>query len=72
MYCIVPHSPSGAVPMSSLPSVGQLGLWEIGKGRIIGLRGGQIGSVYKQPEKREDDSCHSWRVQVSGKGYKGG
>jgi hypothetical protein len=34
--------------------------------------GGQIGSVYKQPEKREDDSCHSWRVQVSGKGYKGG
>ncbi len=23
---------------------------------------GQIGSVYKQPEKREDDSCHSWRV----------
>ncbi len=34
--------------------------------------GGQIGSVYKQPEKREDDSCHSWRAQVSGKGYKGG
>ena len=24
--------------------------------------GGQIGSVYKQPEKREDDSCHSWRA----------
>jgi hypothetical protein len=23
---------------------------------------GQIGSVYKQPEKREDDSCHSWRA----------
>ncbi len=34
-------------------------------------RGGQMGSVYKQPEKREDDSCHSWRAQVSGKGYKG-
>ncbi len=34
--------------------------------------GGQRGSVYKQPEKREDDSCHSWRVQVSGKEYKGG
>ncbi len=30
-----------------------------------------MGSVYKQPEKREDDSCHSWRAQVSGKGYKG-
>ena len=38
----------------------------------MGKGGGQIGSVYKQPEKREDDSCHSWRVQVSGKGYKGG
>jgi hypothetical protein len=24
--------------------------------------GGQIGSVYKQPETEEDDSCHSWRV----------
>ncbi len=23
---------------------------------------GQIGSVYKQPETEEDDSCHSWRV----------
>jgi hypothetical protein len=23
---------------------------------------GQIGSVYKQPEKRKDDSCHSWRT----------
>ncbi len=22
----------------------------------------QIGSVYKQPGKREDDSCHSWRA----------
>jgi hypothetical protein len=31
-----------------------------------------MGSVYEQPEKREDDSCHSWRVQVSGEGYKGG
>ncbi len=37
----------------------------------MGERGGQIGSVYKQPEKREDDSCHSWRAQVSRKGYKG-
>ncbi len=26
------------------------------------MKGGQIGSVYKQPEKREDDSCHSWRA----------
>jgi hypothetical protein len=59
--------------MSSLSGVGQLGLWDVGEGGIIGFKGGgQIGSVYKQPEKREDDSCHSWRAQVSGKGHKGG
>ena len=23
---------------------------------------GQIGSVYKQPEEREDEFCHSWRA----------
>ncbi len=23
---------------------------------------GQIGSVYKQPEKKEDGFCHSWRA----------
>jgi hypothetical protein len=28
----------------------------------LGKGGGQIGSVYKQPETEEDDSCHSWRV----------
>ncbi len=33
---------------------------------------GQIGSVYKQPEKREDDSCHSWRAPSKwNKGTKG-
>jgi hypothetical protein len=32
----VPHSRSGAVPMSSLSGVGQLGFWEIGKGGTIG------------------------------------
>ena len=26
--------------MSSLSGVGQLGLWEVGKGGIIGLKGG--------------------------------
>ncbi len=36
----VPHSQSGAVPMSSLSGVGQLGLWEVGEGGIIGLKGG--------------------------------
>jgi hypothetical protein len=34
---------------------------------------GQIGSVYKQPEKREDDSCHSWRAPSKWKrGTRGG
>ncbi len=33
---------------------------------------GQIGSVYKQPETEEDDSCHSWRVPSKWeRGYKG-
>ncbi len=32
---------------------------------------GQIGSVYKQPDKREDGSCHSWRAPSKCKGYKG-
>jgi hypothetical protein len=32
----VPHSQSGAVPMSSLLGVGQLGFWEVGKGGTIG------------------------------------
>jgi hypothetical protein len=68
MFTNVPRSQSGAVPKSSLSGVGRLGFWEIGKGGTNGWRVGQIGSVYKQPEKREDDSCHSWRRQVSGKG----
>ncbi len=58
----VPHSEGGVVPMSSLLGVGQLGFWEIGKGGTIGGRVGQMGSVYKQPEEREDGSCHSWRA----------
>ncbi len=29
---------------------------------------GQIGSVYKQPEEREDDFCHSWRAPSKWKG----
>jgi hypothetical protein len=31
-----------------------------------------MGSVYKQPETEVDDSCHSWRVQVSRREHKGG
>ncbi len=33
---------------------------------------GQIGSVYKQPEKREDGSCHSWRAPSKWKGVQRG
>jgi hypothetical protein len=33
---------------------------------------GQIGSVYKQPEREEDDSCHSWRVPSKWKGVQKG
>ncbi len=33
---IVPHSQSGAVPISSLLGVGQLGFWEFGRGGTIG------------------------------------
>jgi hypothetical protein len=35
---------------------------EDGRGGMHGDNGGQNGTVYKQPEKREDDSCHSWRA----------
>ncbi len=59
---IVPHSGSGVAPMSSLSGVELLGFWEFGVGELIGRRGGQMGSVYKQPDKREDSSCHSWRA----------
>ncbi len=31
-----------------------------------------MGSVYKQPETEEDDSCHSWRVPSKWKGVQGG
>jgi hypothetical protein len=33
---------------------------------------GQIGSVYKQPEREEDDSCHSWRVPSKWEGVQRG
>jgi hypothetical protein len=36
-----------------------LGIWREGVGWV---KGGQMGSVYKQPENEVDDSCHSWRV----------
>jgi hypothetical protein len=68
----VPHSQRAADQMSTLSGFGLLGFWDVGVGGMIGTKGGgQIGSVHKQPGKREDDSCHSWRAQVSGKRHKG-
>jgi hypothetical protein len=31
-----------------------------------------MGSVYKQPEREVDDSCHSWRVPSKWKGIQRG
>ncbi len=53
---------AGIFPRSSLLGAGQLGLWEFGEGETVGRRVGQMGSVYKQPEREVDDSCHNWRV----------
>ncbi len=38
-------------------AVGALGIWK-GEGWVRG--GAKGGSVYKQPETKVDDSCHSW------------
>jgi hypothetical protein len=53
---------AGIFPRSSLLGVGQLGFWEFRGGGSVGGRVGQMGSVYKQPEREVDDSCHNWRV----------
>jgi hypothetical protein len=63
---------AGIFPRSSLLGAGQVGFWEFGEDGSAGCRVGQTGSVYKQPEREVDDSYHNWRVQVSGRGYKGG
>ncbi len=53
---------AGIFPRSSLLGAGQSGFWEFGEGGSVGWRVGQMGSVYKQPEREVDDSCHNWRV----------
>jgi hypothetical protein len=40
---------AGLAGSGNLGVVGQLG------------EGEQVGSVYKQPEREVDDSCHNWR-----------
>ncbi len=34
--------------------------------------GEQMGSVYKQPEREVDDSCHNWRAPSKWKGTQRG
>ncbi len=53
---------AGIFPRSSLLGAGQVGSWEFGEGGSVGWRVGQTGSVYKQPEREVDDSCHNCRV----------
>jgi hypothetical protein len=49
-----------------------VGFWEVGRGMGQLGEGEQMGSVYKQPEREEDDSCHIWREPSKWKGTQGG
>ncbi len=51
---------------------GQLGFWEAGGGVGQLGEGVQTGSVYKQPERKEDNSCHIWREPSKWKGTQRG
>ncbi len=51
---------------------GQLGFWEVGGGVGQLGEGAQTGSVYKQPEREEDNSCHIWREPSKWKGTQRG
>jgi hypothetical protein len=76
-YChymerIVPDSKSRNIPEVVIVrrwAAGVLGIW---RGWDSWVKGGQIGSVYKQPETEVDDSCHSWRVPSKWKGTQRG
>jgi hypothetical protein len=48
---------------------GMLGREEGGVGQLG--EGEQMGSVYKQPEREEDNSCHIWREPSKWRGCKG-
>jgi hypothetical protein len=54
-----------------LLAAGQVGFWEVGRGMGQLGEGEQMGSVYKQPEREEDDSCHIWREPSKWKGTQG-
>jgi hypothetical protein len=55
-----------------LLGAGQLGFWEAGRGEGQLGKGVQTGSVYKQPERKEDNSCHIWREPSKWKGTQRG
>jgi hypothetical protein len=59
-------------PRSLLLGTGQVGFWEVGRGMGQLGEGEQMGSVYKQPEREEDDSCHIWKEPSKWKGTQGG
>jgi hypothetical protein len=54
-----------------LLGAGQMGFEELGGVDRLG-EGEQMGSVYKQPEREEDDSCHNWREPSKWKGTQRG
>ncbi len=53
-----------------------LGAGQEGFGKLRGVsqlgEGEQTGSVYKQPEREVDDSCHNWREPSKWKGKQRG
>ncbi len=53
-----------------------LGAGQAGLGKVRGVgqlgEGEQTGSVYKQPEREVDDSCHNWREPSKWKGTQSG
>ncbi len=56
---LVPDNKSRNIPEVVLVrrwAVGVLGIW---RGGVSWVKGGANGSVYKQPETKVDDSCHS-------------
>ncbi len=59
---VVPDSKSRNIPKVVIARRGAVGVLGIWKGWDSWVKGGQMGSVYKQPEREVDDSCHSWRV----------
>ncbi len=58
----VPDSKSRNIPEVVVVRRGAAGVLGIWKGWVNWVKGEQTGSVYKQPEREVDNSCHSWRV----------